>query len=74
MVIIGRLKGNVTATDPLEIQGTGVVEGDLIARRLVVSEGAVINGSIQMLKPSAQEAAASSVRPPPVAGAARPAL
>ena len=74
VVIVGRVKGNVTATDRLEIQGTGVVEGDVIAPRLVVSEGAIINGSVQMVNPSAKDDAASSVRPPRVAEAARPNL
>ncbi len=71
VVILGRLKGNVTATDRLEIRGTGVVEGDVIAPRRVVSEGAVINGSVQMVNPSAKDDDASSVRPPRVAEAAR---
>ncbi len=76
VVILGRLKGNVTATDRLEIRGTGVVEGDVIAPRRVVSEGAVINGSVQMVKTvtsSAEDAATSPDRTPQVAGAARPA-
>ena len=72
VIIIGRLQGNVTATDRIGIQGTGTVEGDVTAPRLVVSEGAVINGSIQMTKPLAENAAASSVQTPPVAGGSAP--
>jgi cytoskeletal protein CcmA (bactofilin family) len=54
VVVIGRVSGNVRGTERVEIQATGIVEGDVIAPRLVVAEGAVVNGSIQMTsKPSA---------------------
>jgi cytoskeletal protein CcmA (bactofilin family) len=44
----------VRGTERVEIQATGIVEGDVIAPRLVVAEGAVVNGSIQMTsKPAA---------------------
>jgi cytoskeletal protein CcmA (bactofilin family) len=46
--IIGRVSGNVTATERVEIQATGVVEGDIRAPRLLVQEGAVVNGAIEM--------------------------
>ena len=48
VVVIGRVTGNVRGTDRIEIQATGVVQGDVSAPRLVVAEGAVLNGSIQM--------------------------
>jgi cytoskeletal protein CcmA (bactofilin family) len=54
VVVIGRVSGNVRGTERVEIQATGIVEGDVIAPRLVVAEGAVVNGSIQMTsKPAA---------------------
>jgi cytoskeletal protein CcmA (bactofilin family) len=54
VVVIGRVAGNVRGTERVEIQATGVVEGDVIAPRLIVAEGAVVNGSIQMTsKPGA---------------------
>lgn len=48
IVVIGRVSGNVSATERLEIQASGIVHGDVKAQRLVVSEGAVLNGSIEM--------------------------
>jgi cytoskeletal protein CcmA (bactofilin family) len=48
VVVIGKITGNVTATDRIEVQATGLVNGDVNAPRLVVQEGAVINGSIEM--------------------------
>ena len=48
VVIVGRVSGNVKGGERIEIQSTGQVEGDVSAPKLVVAEGAVINGSISM--------------------------
>lgn len=48
IIVVGRVKGNLTATERIEIQTTGVVEGDVKAPRLNVQEGAVLNGGIDM--------------------------
>jgi cytoskeletal protein CcmA (bactofilin family) len=53
IVVIGRVAGNVHGTERVEIQATGVVEGDVSSPRLVVAEGAVLNGSIHMTQPKA---------------------
>jgi len=61
IVVVGRVSGNVNGTERVEIQATGIVEGDVIAPKLVVAEGAVVNGSIRMSKKSgATEAAKPS--------------
>ena len=62
VVVIGRVAGNVRGTERVEIQATGIVEGDVIAPRLIVAEGAVVNGSIQMTsKPGAAAHGSSPV-------------
>ncbi len=48
VVIVGRVSGNVHGTERVEIQATGIVEGDVSARKLIVAEGARLNGSIHM--------------------------
>ena len=48
VVVVGKVTGNVSATERIEIQATGLVNGDVSAPRLVVAEGAVVNGSIEM--------------------------
>lgn len=65
IIVIGRVKGNLTATERIEIQATGVVEGDVQAPRLNVQEGAVLNGSIHMSAPGRSDAKqpASSASP-----------
>jgi cytoskeletal protein CcmA (bactofilin family) len=63
VVVIGRVAGNVRGTERVEIQATGIVEGDVIAPRLVVAEGAVVNGSIQMTSKAGAAAHAPSQGP-----------
>lgn len=46
--ILGNVKGDVSASERIEIESSGVVEGDLRSPRLLVQEGAVFNGSIEM--------------------------
>jgi cytoskeletal protein CcmA (bactofilin family) len=48
IIVIGQVTGNLIATERIEIQATGVVEGDVKAPRLNVQEGAVLNGAIDM--------------------------
>jgi len=48
--VVGHVAGNVNATERVEIESTGVVEGDISAPRLLVQEGAVVNGAIKMTK------------------------
>jgi cytoskeletal protein CcmA (bactofilin family) len=75
VIIVGRISGDVVANERLEVQGTGVVDGDVKAPRLVVEEGAVLNGSIAMTKkegveqPRPKPAAQASAPPPKPAGA-----
>jgi cytoskeletal protein CcmA (bactofilin family) len=50
VVVIGQVNGNIIAAERLEVQATGVIHGDVKSPRLIVHEGAVINGSIEMSK------------------------
>lgn len=66
VVIVGRVQGNVNGAERVEVQATGVVDGDVTAPKLSVAEGAVVNGSIHMTR---KEGAASAPTPPrPQAG------
>jgi cytoskeletal protein CcmA (bactofilin family) len=77
VLVIGRVAGNVSASERVEIQASGIVEGDVRGPRLVVQEGAQLNGSIQMTeKPGAPKQATATAHPKPAApggGEARPA-
>ena len=64
VVVVGKVTGNVTGSERVEIQATGVVEGDVHAPRLVVAEGAVLNGAIHMRSGTNAGQAASTPRAP----------
>ncbi len=48
VIVVGRVTGNVTAVDRIEVESSGIVDGDVRAPKLVVQEGAVLNGSVEM--------------------------
>jgi len=67
IVVVGRVNGNIRASDRCEIQSSGIVEGDVSAPRLMVEEGAVVNGSIEMGASKNAMAAPSASPSAPVA-------
>jgi cytoskeletal protein CcmA (bactofilin family) len=48
VIVIGELVGNVSATEKVDIRENGSVDGDLIAPRVAIAEGAHFRGSIDM--------------------------
>src|SRR4030095_3459470 len=46
ILISGTVIGNVTATDRLDLQETGSVDGDVNSPRLVIVDGAVVKGRV----------------------------
>jgi len=46
--IAGRIKGNLEIAERLELASTSRIDGDIIARVLMVAEGAQLNGKLQM--------------------------
>ncbi len=72
IVVLGRVKGNVRASDRLEIRKTGSVVGDIVTARVIIEDGAYFKGSIDIQK--AGPAPKPEPRPAAVtAGAASPA-
>ena len=47
-VIAGRVNGVVRAESRLEVQPTSRIEGEVIAARMHLEEGAVLNGTVKM--------------------------
>ena len=47
-VLAGTVKGVVRAESRLEIQATSRIEGEIIAARMQLEEGAVLNGNVTM--------------------------
>lgn len=50
IVVEGKVEGNLRATERLEVTATGKVRGDASATRLSMQEGAVFNGSIEVVR------------------------
>jgi cytoskeletal protein CcmA (bactofilin family) len=50
IIVIGKTAGDLNASERVEIQATGVVDGDIRSPRLLIQEGAVVNGTIDMSK------------------------
>ncbi len=48
ITISGAVTGNVRAREQLDIRATGSVVGDIVAPRLVMAEGAVITGQVDV--------------------------
>lgn len=48
VTILGTVTGNVTASEKVDIRETGSVEGDVIAPRLVMADGAHLCGRVEV--------------------------
>ena len=51
ITILGRLQGNVKAGERTEIRKTGSFEGELLTAQIVIKDGAVFRGSVDVVKP-----------------------
>ena len=71
VVVVGRVTGNVHGTERVEVQATGVVDGDVSAPKLVIAEGAVVNGTIQMNAKSGAASTPPSPSSAPASGEVR---
>ena len=63
VVVIGKVAGNVTGVERIQIEATGSVNGDVSTPRLVVQEGATLNGSVEMGPPQTARSAQPGPRP-----------
>jgi cytoskeletal protein CcmA (bactofilin family) len=58
------VKGNVTATDRVDIRAEGSLNGDVAAARISIEDGAFFKGGIDIRKPDAKAAGPTSVPEP----------
>ncbi len=47
ILVCGAVTGNVTATERLDVQATGSIDGDLKAPRLALADGAIVRGKVE---------------------------
>lgn len=50
VVVMGKLHGNVTVTDRVDIRAEGALTGDVVAHRLSIEDGAFFKGSVDLKK------------------------
>ncbi len=66
VVVLGKVRGNVSATDRVDIRAEGAVTGDVSAARISIEDGAFFKGGIDIRKadaPGKPAAAAPAAEP-----------
>ncbi len=51
IVVIGKVRGNLTASDRVDIRNEGSLTGDVVAQRISIEDGAFFKGGIDIRKP-----------------------
>jgi cytoskeletal protein CcmA (bactofilin family) len=54
VVVMGKVRGNVSATDRVDIRAEGALSGDVSAARISIEDGAFFKGGIDIRKPDAK--------------------
>ena len=55
LVVLGKVKGNITASDRVDIRNEGSLAGDVVCQRISIEDGAYFKGSIDIRKANAKE-------------------
>ncbi|MGA7342960.1 MAG: polymer-forming cytoskeletal protein [Terracidiphilus sp.] len=63
IVVLGKVRGNVSATDRVDIRAEGSLNGDVAAARISIEDGAFFKGGIDIKKPDAKPVAVSDAKP-----------
>jgi cytoskeletal protein CcmA (bactofilin family) len=58
IVVLGKVRGNLTASDRVDIRGEGSLTGDVVAQRISIEDGAYFKGGIDIRKPGQKDEAA----------------
>ena len=56
VVVLGKVRGNVQASDRIDIRSEGSLTGDVIAARISIEDGAFFKGGIDIRKPGSGDA------------------
>src|SRR6202167_5960995 len=55
IVVLGKVRGNMTASDRVDIRSEGSLTGDVTAQRISIEDGAFFKGGIDIRKPGSNE-------------------
>ena len=77
VIVLGEVTGNVTASDKVDIRDAGSVDGDIVAPRVAIAEGAHFRGSVDMQRKGTAQPQVNAPKPvqvpaPTAAAAAGP--
>jgi cytoskeletal protein CcmA (bactofilin family) len=62
IVVIGKLRGNLNASDRVDIRNEGSLTGDVVAQRISIEDGAFFKGGIDIRKPGQKEVVNGSAK------------
>jgi cytoskeletal protein CcmA (bactofilin family) len=51
IIVLGKVRGNITASDRVDIRNEGSLTGDVVAQRISIEDGAFFKGGIDIRKP-----------------------
>lgn len=73
IVVLGKVRGNLTASDRVDIRSDGSLTGDVVAARISIEDGAFFKGGIDIRKggqkPNGEEKPSASISTSEVAAA-----
>jgi cytoskeletal protein CcmA (bactofilin family) len=55
VVVLGKVRGNIYASDRVDLRSEGSVTGDVTAQRITIGDGAFFDGGIHIGKPGQQK-------------------
>jgi cytoskeletal protein CcmA (bactofilin family) len=61
IIVLGKVKGNVIATDRVDIRAEGSLIGDVIAVRISIEDSAFFQGGIELRKPEIKYSSATAL-------------
>ena len=62
IVVLGKVRGNLTASDRVDIRSDGSLTGDVVAARISIEDGAFFKGGIDIRK-AGQKANGEEAKP-----------
>ena len=71
IVVLGKVRGNLTASDRVDIRSDGSLTGDVVAARISIEDGAFFKGGIDIRK-AGQKANGEEVKSTAAAAASEP--
>ena len=63
IVVLGKIRGNVSASDRVDIRAEGALTGDVAAARISIEDGAFFKGGIDIRKPDPKPASPAASAP-----------